>query len=98
MDKKNVLSGIQATGRLTLGNYIGALASWTNMQDQKFYDGESCYEYNSYYMIANLHTLTIRTDPEELKNNTLKILALYIACRARPRKKYYIYTITSKRA
>ena len=76
MDKKNILSGIQSTGKLTLGNYLGAINNWLKMQE----------EYNSYYMIANLHSLTVRNNPEELKNNTLKILALYIAAGLDPNK------------
>ncbi len=76
MVKKNILSGIQSTGKLTLGNYIGAINNWTRMQE----------EYNCYYMIANLHSLTVRNDPEELKENTLKIIALYIAAGIDPEK------------
>lgn len=76
MEKKVILSGIQATGDLTLGNYIGALKNFVKMQD----------EYNCYYMIANLHALTVRREPEELKNNTLKILASYIAAGIDPDK------------
>ncbi len=76
MSKKIILSGIQATGRLTLGNYLGAINNWVTMQE----------EYDCYYMIANLHTLTVRNNPEELKNNTLKILALYIAAGLDPEK------------
>lgn len=76
MSKKIILSGIQATGRLTLGNYLGAINNWVNMQE----------EYDCYYMIANLHTLTVRNTPEELKENTLKILANYIAAGLDPEK------------
>lgn len=76
MAKKIILSGIQATGRLTLGNYLGAIDNWVKMQE----------EYDCYYMIANLHSLTVRNNPEELKNNTLKILALYIAAGLDPEK------------
>jgi len=76
MSKKIILSGIQATGRLTLGNYLGAINNWVTMQE----------EYDCYYMIANLHTLTVRNNPEELRNNTLKILALYIAAGLDPEK------------
>ena len=50
-------------------------------------------EYDCYYMIANLHTLTVRNDPKDLKSNTLKILALYLAARIRPGKEHHIYTI-----
>ena len=76
MSKKIILSGIQATGKLTLGNYLGAIDNWVKMQE----------EYNCYYMIANLHSLTVRNDPETLKNNTLKILAIYIAAGLAPEK------------
>lgn len=76
MEKKVILSGIQATGDLTLGNYIGALKNFVKMQD----------EYDCYYMIANLHALTVRREPEVLKNNTLKILASYIAAGIDPDK------------
>ena len=76
MDKKIILSGIQATGSLTLGNYLGALNNWVEMQEK----------YDCYYMIANSHSLTVRNNPEELRNNTLKILALYIAAGLDPEK------------
>lgn len=74
MEKKVILSGIQATGDLTLGNYLGALKNFVKMQK----------EYNCYYMIANLHALTVRREPEVLKQNTLKILASYIAAGINP--------------
>ena len=76
MDKKIILSGIQATGTLTLGNYLGALNNWIKMQD----------EYNCYYMIADLHTLTVRNEPETLRENALNLLALYIAAGLNPNK------------
>lgn len=76
MEKKVLLSGIQATGNLTLGNYIGALKNFVKLQD----------EYNCYLMIANLHALTVRRDPEELRQNTLKVIATYIAAGIDPEK------------
>lgn len=76
MSKKIILSGVQSTGRLTLGNYLGAINNWVKMQK----------EYDCYYMIANLHSLTVRNNPEELRENTLKILALYIAAGLNPEK------------
>lgn len=76
MEKKIILSGIQATGVLTLGNYLGSLNNWIEMQDK----------YDCYYMIADLHTLTIRKDPEELRRNTLALLALYVAAGLDPEK------------
>ncbi len=76
MSKKIILSGIQATGKLTLGNYLGAIDNWVKMQE----------EYECYYMIANLHSLTVRNDPETLRNNTLKIIAIYVAAGLDPEK------------
>lgn len=76
MNKKVILSGIQATGNLTLGNYIGAVKNFVKMQD----------DYDCNYMIANLHALTVRRDPKELKENTLKVIATYIAAGVDPEK------------
>lgn len=76
MEKKVILSGIQSTGRLHLGNYLGAIDNWVKMQE----------EYDCYYMIANSHSLTVRNDPETLKNNTIKIIALYVAAGLDPQK------------
>lgn len=76
MEKKVILSGIQATGNLTLGNYLGALKNFVKMQD----------EYDCYYMIANLHALTVRREPQELRENTLKVIATYIAAGINPDK------------
>ena len=76
MSKKVILSGIQATGNLHLGNYLGAIKNWEKMQED--------YECN--YMIADLHTLTISNNPESLRKNTLNLLALYIACGINPEK------------
>ncbi len=76
MEKKIILSGIQATGSLTLGNYLGALNNWVEMQNN----------YDCYYMIADLHTLTIRNNPETLRENTLKLIALYVASGLDPDK------------
>lgn len=76
MEKKVILSGIQATGDLHLGHYIGVLKRFVEMQE----------EYNCYYMIANLHALTVRRDPKELKENAYKLLASYIAAGLDPEK------------
>lgn len=64
------LSGIKPTGQLTLGNYIGAIRQFVNLQD----------EYEMYIFIANLHAITEYIKPQELKKNTIDLIALYIAC------------------
>lgn len=78
MSKKVIFSGIQPTGNLTLGNYLGALNNWKKMQD----------EYECYYCVVDLHALTIRHEPETLRQNTLNLLALYIAAGISPEKSH----------
>ncbi len=75
-NKKTILSGIQATGNLTLGNYLGAIKNWIKMQE----------EYDCYYMIADLHSLTVRNDPEVLRKRALQVLAIYVAAGLDPDK------------
>ncbi|MGN1343245.1 MAG: tryptophan--tRNA ligase [Traorella sp.] len=73
---KRMLSGIKPTGRLTLGNYIGAIREFIKYQD----------EYEMFIFIANLHAITIQIDPKELKRDTKDLIALYIACGLDPNK------------
>ncbi len=77
-DKKRILSGIQTSGKLTLGNYVGALRNWVSLQDSE--------EYECYYMLADLHAITVRQVPKDLRKNSLDILALYLACGIDPEK------------
>lgn len=76
MSKPIVLSGCQPSGQLTLGNYIGALRQWVNMQD----DNECLY------MLVDMHAITVRQDPKALYNACLDGLALYVACGIDPAK------------
>lgn len=73
---KKCLSGIKPTGKLTLGNYIGAIRQFVQLQD----------EYDMFIFIANLHALTEAQDPQELKKNTKDLVALYLACGLDPNK------------
>jgi tryptophanyl-tRNA synthetase len=68
--KSVVLSGIQPSGRLTLGNYLGALKNWVPLSAQ----------YDCYYMLVDLHAITARQDPAVLRERSFEFLALYIAC------------------
>lgn len=79
-DKKIILSGIQPSGAITLGNYLGAVVNWVKLQD----DPESQYE--CYYMVADLHALTVRQDPKILRKRVLDTYALLIACGLDPQK------------
>ena len=74
--KKIVLSGIQPTGEFTLGNYIGAIRNWANMQD----------EFDCLYMVANLHSITVRQEPAKLRRNTYLAFASLLAAGVDPEK------------
>ncbi|MEG2003803.1 MAG: tryptophan--tRNA ligase [Clostridia bacterium] len=68
-DKKTLFSGIQPSGTLTIGNYLGALKNWSDIQ----------HDYNCFFCIVDMHAITMRQVPSELRNNCLKTLALYLA-------------------
>ena len=74
--KKRILSGIQPSGNLTLGSYLGAIKNWAALAD----------EYDCYYMMADMHTITARQVPADLRRNTLTQLAAYIASGLDPEK------------
>lgn len=68
--RKNLLSGSAPSGNLTLGNYIGAVQNWTVLQEQ----------YNCYYMVVDLHSITTKQDPKILHERCLSFYAQYLAC------------------
>ena len=68
--KKTILSGITPSGNLTIGNYIGAIDQWRELQKS----------HECFYMIADLHAFTVKQDPHEFKTRTLHFLAQYLAC------------------
>ncbi len=76
MDKKVILSGLQPSGIMTLGNYLGAVKNWVAMQD----------EYDCLFMIADMHALTVPQDPINLRKRCYEVLALYMACGLDPEK------------
>ena len=75
-EKKTIFSGIQPSGNLTLGNYLGAIRNWVSLQN----------DYNCIYAMMDMHTITVRQTPAELRRRTLEVLALYIACGIDPEK------------
>lgn len=76
VSRATVLSGIQPSGRLTLGNYLGALKNWVQLSDT----------YECYYMLVDLHAITVRQDPRLLRERCYEFLALYIACGLDPQR------------
>ncbi len=69
MERKVVFSGVQPSGGLTIGNYVGAIKNWVDLQE----------EYDCYYCIVDLHAITVPQVPKDLRQNTLKVLAIYLA-------------------
>lgn len=74
--KKVIFSGIKPSGDLTLGNYLGAIKNWVKLQD----------EYDCYFCVADLHAITVRQEPKDLRKRTLEILSIYIASGIEPEK------------
>lgn len=80
-DKKVLFSGMQATGNLTLGNYLGALSNWVKLSD----------EYECFYSVVDMHSITVRQDPAELRRRARALLTLYIAAGLDPEKNCIYY-------
>ncbi|WP_437130199.1 tryptophan--tRNA ligase [Peptostreptococcus russellii] len=68
--KKVIFSGVQPSGKMTLGNYLGALKSWTDLQ----------HDFDCYFSMVNMHAITVPQDPEVLRRQTIELLAQFIAC------------------
>jgi tryptophanyl-tRNA synthetase len=74
--KKRILSGIKPSGRLTLGNYIGALNNWVKLQEN----------FDTFYCVVDMHAITERQEPAMLRKLTIESLAQYIACGLDPKE------------
>ena len=79
--KKVLFSGMQATGNLTLGNYLGALKNWVTLSD----------EYECFYSVVDMHSITVRQDPATLRKRARALLTLYIASGLDPKKNCIYY-------
>ena len=75
-DKKVIFSGIKPSGDLTLGNYIGAIKNWVKLQE----------DYECYFCVVDLHAITVKQEPKDLRKRTLEILAIYVASGIDPEK------------
>lgn len=80
-DKKVLYSGMQATGNLTLGNYLGAMKNWIKLSD----------EYECFYSVVDMHSITVRQDPAVLRKRARALLTLYIAAGLDPEKNCIYY-------
>lgn len=79
--KKTLFSGMQATGSLTLGNYLGALKNWVTLNE----------EYECFYSVVDMHSITVRQDPAELRKRARSLLTLYIAAGLDPERNCIYY-------
>src|SRR3990167_7098056 len=77
-EMKTVFSGIQPTGKMHIGNYIGAIKQWVEHQE----------ETESIFCIVDLHAITVPQDPKALREKVLETAALYIACGINPNKSH----------
>jgi len=75
-NKKVIFSGIQPSGELTLGNYLGAIKNWVKLQE----------EYECYFCVVDLHAITVKQEPKDLRRRTLEMLAIYLASGIDPEK------------
>lgn len=76
MDKKRIFSGVQPSGNLSIGNYIGAISQWAAMQDK----------YECIFSVVDYHAITIKQDPEELRRRIIEITKIYLAAGIDPKK------------
>ncbi|MGM9972579.1 MAG: tryptophan--tRNA ligase [Clostridiaceae bacterium] len=75
-EKKVIFSGIQPSGELTLGNYLGAIKNWVRLQE----------DYDCYFCVVDLHAITVKQVPKDLRRRTLEVLSIYIAAGINPEK------------
>lgn len=78
MKQETILSGVQATGRMHIGNYLGALKQFVDIQNEG--------KLQCYFFVADLHALTVPRDPKQLRQDTLEVVAEYIAAGIDPKK------------
>lgn len=74
--KKVIFSGIQPSGNITLGNYLGAIKSWVKLQE----------DYDCYFCVVDLHAITVPQKPKDLRSKTLELLSIYLAAGIDPEK------------
>ncbi len=74
--KKRIFSGVQPSGTITLGNYLGAIKNWVALQD----------EYECIYSVVDLHAITVRQEPSQLRMRCMELLAMLLACGINPDK------------
>ncbi|MBR2490234.1 MAG: tryptophan--tRNA ligase [Ruminiclostridium sp.] len=75
-DKKIIFSATQPSGKITLGNYLGAMRNWVRLQD----------DYNALYCVADMHAITVRQNPADLRRQSMELFAQFIACGLDPEK------------
>lgn len=82
---KTIFSGVQPTGTITLGNYIGAIKQFPALQEHN----------NAIYCIVDQHAITVPQDRLELRKNIRSLAAMYIACGIDPKNPFYLFSLKS---
>ena len=75
-DKKRIFSGVQPSGNLHIGNYLGAIKNWVELQDK----------YESIFCVVDMHAITVPQDPEILRKKSIEIAKIYLAAGIDPKK------------
>ena len=83
MTRQTIFSGIQPSGELSVGNYIGSLRNWVGLQN----------DYNCIYCVVNEHAITVRQDPKELLKRSYDTLAIFLAAGIDPEKSTIFYNL-----
>ena len=86
--RKKIFSGVQPTGNLHLGNYLGAIKNFVELNNEK--------ENECIFCVVDLHAITVKQDPNKLRNNIRETVATFIASGIDPKKKHNFQSITSK--
>ena len=81
-EKKIIFSATQPSGKITLGNYLGALRNWVSLQE----------DYHALYCVADEHAITVRQDPAALRRQTLELYAQFIACGLDPERAPFLFS------
>ena len=87
-EKRRVFSGIQPSGEVQLGNYLGAIKGWVERQEEKV----------NFFCLVDLHAITVYQDPEELRNQTRSLAAVLFRRRAAPRQEHRVRSESRRRS
>jgi len=88
MNKKRIFSGVQPSGNLHIGNYLGAIKNWVKLQDEpaRYASQGDAGGFDLIFCVVDMHAITVPQDPEELKKKTIEVAKAYLASGIDPQK------------